>query len=70
MVLVKMVLKVSGDSTMGGASNIFVIGLFLVVELFFKTNLILISSIIWLAFIVYAALATVSYLRASPRELY
>ena len=70
MVLVKMVLKVKGDSTMGGASNIFVIGLFLVVELFFKTNLILISSIIWLAFIVYAAIAIVSYLRASPRELY
>ncbi len=70
MVLVKMCLKVKGDTTMGGASNIFVIGLFLVVELFFKTNLLLITSIIWLAFFIYAALAVVSYLRASPRELY
>ncbi len=70
MIIVKMVLKVEGDTTMGGASNIFVIGLFLVVELFFKANLILISSIIWLAFLIYAALAIVSYLRASPRELY
>lgn len=70
MVLVKMGLKVKGDTTIGGASNIFVIGLFLVVELFFKTNQLLITSIIWLAFIIYAALAVVSYLRASPRELY
>ncbi|TFG33504.1 hypothetical protein EU527_08105 [Candidatus Thorarchaeota archaeon] len=70
MVLVKMLLKVKGDTTMGGISNIFVIGLFLIVELFFKTNLLLITSIIWLAFIIYAGLAAVSYLRASPRELY
>jgi hypothetical protein len=70
MILVKWRLKVKGDTTMGGASNIFVIGLFLVVELFFKTNLILITSIIWLAFIVYATLAVISYLRASSRELY
>ena len=70
MILVKFYLKVEGDSTIGGASNIFVIGLFLVVELFFKTNLILITSIIWLAFFIYAALAVVSYLRASSRELY
>ena len=70
MILVKFRIKVEGDTTMGGASNIFVIGLFLVVELFFKTNLILITSIIWLAFIIYAAIAVVSYLRASPRELY
>ena len=70
MILVKFRLKIEGDTTIGGASNIFVIGLFLVVELFFKTNLILITSIIWLAFVIYAALAVVSYLRASPRELY
>jgi hypothetical protein len=70
MILVKFRLKVEGDTAIGGASNIFVIGLFLVVELFFKTNLILITSIIWLAFIIYAAIAVVSYLRASSRELY
>lgn len=70
MILVKIVLKVKSDTTMGGTSNVFIIGLFLIVELFFKTNLLLITSIIWLAFIIYAALAVVSYLRASPRELY
>jgi hypothetical protein len=70
MVLVKMALKVKGDTTMGGATNIFVIGLFLVVELFNRTNFLLKTSIILLAFMVYAALATVSYLRASSRELY
>ncbi len=70
MIIVKFYLKVEGDTTIGGASNIFVIGLFLIVELFFKTNLILITSIIWLAFLIYAALAIVSYFRASPRELY
>jgi len=70
MVIVKMALKVKGDTTMGGASNIFIVGLFLVVELFFKTNLLLITSIIWLAFVIYAAIAVTSYLRASSRELY
>jgi hypothetical protein len=70
MVIVKMVLKVKGDTTMGGATNIFVIGLFLVVELFNRTDFLLKTSIILLAFIVYAALAAVSYLRASSRELY
>lgn len=70
MVLVRMRLKVKKDTTMGGASNIFVVGLFLVVELFFKTNLILITAIIWLAFLIYAGLAAVSYFRASSREIY
>ncbi len=70
MVLVKMVLRVKRDSTMGGATNILVIGLFLAVELFNRTDLFLKTSTILLAFIVYAALAIVSYLRASPRELY
>jgi hypothetical protein len=70
MVLVRMKLKVKRDTTMGGASNIFVVGLFLVVELFFKTNLILITAIIWLAFLIYGGLAAVSYFRASSREIY
>jgi hypothetical protein len=70
MYIVKFVLKVENDSTIGGASNIFVIGLFLVVELFFKTNLLLITAIIWLAFLVYGGLTAVSYLRASSREIY
>lgn len=70
MVLVKIVLRVKRDSTMGGATNIIVIGLFLVVELFNRTDFFLKTSVILLAFIVYAALAIASYLRASPRELY
>lgn len=70
MYIVKFVLKVKNDTTIGGVSNLFVIGLFLVVELFFKTNLLLITAIIWLAFLVYAGLTAVSYLRASSREIY
>jgi hypothetical protein len=70
MYIVKFALKVSNDTTIGGASNLFVVGLFLVVELFFKTNFLLITAIIWLAFLVYGSLSTVSYLRASSREIY
>jgi hypothetical protein len=70
MYIVKFVLKVENDTTIGGISNIFVIGLFLVVELFFKTNLLLITAIIWLAFLVYGGLTAISYLRASSREIY
>lgn len=70
MVLVKTVLRVKGDSTMGGATNIIVVGLFLTVEIFNRTNFLLKTSIILLAFFVYAVLAIASYLRASPRELY
>ncbi|MGQ4911782.1 MAG: hypothetical protein ACP6KW_06375 [Candidatus Thorarchaeota archaeon] len=70
MTLVKMRLGVKQDTTMGGFSNIAVIGLFLVVELFFKTNLVLITVIIWLAFLIYGGLAALSYLRASSGEMY
>jgi hypothetical protein len=70
MYIVKFALKVSNDTTIGGASNLFVIGLFLLVELFYKTNLLLITAIIWLAFLIYGALSAVSFLRASSREIY
>jgi hypothetical protein len=70
MTLVKMRLGVAEDTTMGGFSNIFVVGLFLVVELFFKTNLLLITGIIWLAFLIYGGLAALSYFRASSGEMY
>ncbi|MDH4215120.1 MAG: hypothetical protein OEV85_14485 [Candidatus Thorarchaeota archaeon] len=70
MVLVKIRLKVREDTTMGGVTNIIIIGLFLVVELFFKTNLLLITAIIWLAFFIYGVIALISYLRASSREIY
>jgi hypothetical protein len=70
MTLIKMRLGVKEDTTMGGFSNIIVIGLFLVVELFFKTNLLLITVIIWLAFLIYGSLTVVSYFRASSGEMY
>ncbi|MHA2322868.1 MAG: hypothetical protein ACXACG_14595 [Candidatus Thorarchaeota archaeon] len=70
MYIVKFALKVTNDTTIGGVSNLFVIGLFLTVELFFKTNLLLITGIIWLAFLVYGGLSAVSFLRASSREIY
>ncbi|MGY5875929.1 MAG: hypothetical protein RTU30_09300 [Candidatus Thorarchaeota archaeon] len=70
MILVKMRLRVENDTTMGGASNIFIIGLFLVVELFYKTDFLIITLIIWLAFLLFAAVTALSYSRASPREMY
>ncbi len=70
MVIIKWRLKVENDTTMGGASNILIIGLFLIVELFFKTQVILITLIIWLAFFIFAGVTIVSFLRSSPREMY
>jgi hypothetical protein len=70
MILVKMRLKVENDTTMGGASNIFIVGLFLIVELFYKTQVLIITLIIWLAFILFAGVTALSYSRASPREMY
>ena len=70
MILVRMKLGVQDNSTLGGPSNILVVGMFLVVELFFKTNLLLITLIIWLAFLIFAIVSLVSLARASPREMY
>ncbi|MFX0107720.1 MAG: hypothetical protein ACFE7R_05530, partial [Candidatus Hodarchaeota archaeon] len=70
MVLVKFALGTSDNSTMGGPSNILVVGLFLIVELFFKTNLLLITLIIWLAFLIFGAVMAANFARASPREMY
>lgn len=69
MILVKRGLGVKDNSTMGGASNIFIVGLFLIVEVFFKTNLV-VTLIIWLAFLLFAVVTLANYLRASPREMY
>ncbi len=70
MILVKMRLRVENDTTIGGASNIFIVGLFLVVELFYKTQVLIITLIIWLAFLLFAGVMVLSYTRASPREMY
>ncbi len=69
MILVKKGLKVEDNSTMGGKSNIFIVGLFLAVELFFKTKLME-TLIIWLAFLLFAAVTSANYVRASSREIY
>ena len=70
MILVKKVLGVKNDTTMGGPANLFIVGMFLVVELFFKTNIVLVSLIIWLAFLLFASVLFANFARASPREMY
>ncbi len=70
MILVRFRLGVQDNSTLGGPSNILVVGMFLIVELFFKTNLLLITLIIWLAFLIFAVVSLASFARASPREMY
>jgi hypothetical protein len=70
MVLIRMRTGVQDNSTMGGPSNILVVGLFLIVEIFFKTSVIILTSIIWFAFLIFGAVSVVNFMRASPREMY
>lgn len=70
LMIIKRVLGVADNSTLGGASNLTIVALFLLVEIFFKTNLLVVNLIIWLAFLVFAAITIVNYIRASPREMY
>jgi hypothetical protein len=77
MILVRKGLKVKDTSTMGGTSNIIIVGMFLVVEGLFKGISVLQeyevpvkTLIIWLAFLIFAIVIIANYLRASPRELY
>lgn len=70
MVAVKARLKVKDSSTMGGPSNVLVVGLFLLVEIFFKTDLLVVTLVIWLAFLIFAGVIAISFARASPREMY
>jgi hypothetical protein len=70
MVLIRFRTGVQDNSTMGGPSNILVVGLFLIVEIFFKANVIILTSIIWLAFLIFGAVSVVNFMRASPREMY
>ncbi|MHA2004728.1 MAG: hypothetical protein ACW960_11555 [Candidatus Thorarchaeota archaeon] len=69
MVLIRFRMGVQDNSTMGGPSNILVVGLFLIVEIFFKIQIVM-TSIIWLAFLIFAAVSLVNFFRASPREMY
>ncbi|NHI82883.1 MAG: hypothetical protein EAX81_01080 [Candidatus Thorarchaeota archaeon] len=70
MILVKFGLGVSDNSTLGGPSNILIVGAFLIVEIVNKTNLVLKTIIIWLAFLIFSGVSLVNYVRASPREMY
>ncbi|MBD3407835.1 MAG: hypothetical protein GF411_17075 [Candidatus Lokiarchaeota archaeon] len=70
MVLVKWRVGESDNSTFGGTSNILIIGMFLVVELFFKTSLLIVTLVIWLAFLIFALVTAANFARASSRELY
>ncbi len=70
MTLIKWRLDVGEEQTLGGPWNILVVGVFLIVEIFFKTNLLVVTLVIWLAFIIFAALSAVAYASASPREMY
>ncbi len=70
MVLVRWRLKTADSSTFGGTSNVVIVGMFLLVEIFFKTDLLIVTLVIWLAFLIFAGVILVSLLRASPREIY
>ena len=77
MIIIKRKTGVTNDSTMGGFSNILVVGMFLVVEGMFKAmnflqgyEVIVKTFIIWLAFLIFAAVIIVSFMRASSREMY
>jgi hypothetical protein len=77
MILIKRKTGVTNDSTLGGVTNILVVGMFLVVEGLFKAmnflqgyEVVFKTFIIWLAFLIFAAVIIVSFMRASPREIY
>ncbi|MHA2016181.1 MAG: hypothetical protein ACTSUH_10615 [Candidatus Thorarchaeota archaeon] len=70
MLIIRRVLGVKDKSTMGGAANIAIVAMFLLVEIFFKTNLLVVTLVIWLAFGVFAAVVAANFMRASSREMY
>ncbi|MCF2136599.1 MAG: hypothetical protein K9W43_05085 [Candidatus Thorarchaeota archaeon] len=70
LIIVKRALGVADSSTLGGASNLTIVVLFLLVEIFFKTNLLIVTLVVWLAFLIFAIITLVNFARASPREMY
>ncbi len=70
MILIRRIVGVKNDTTLGGPLNIAIVGMFLIVELFFKTDLLIVTLVIWLAFLLFSGVLVANYLRASPRELY
>ncbi|MFW9909548.1 MAG: hypothetical protein ACFFEF_13335 [Candidatus Thorarchaeota archaeon] len=70
LILLKQYLGVRDDSTLGSPVNIVIVGLFLIVEIFFKFDVIIVTVAIWLAFLLFASLFAVNYMRASSREMY
>ncbi len=70
LMLIKRAIGVKDNSTLGGASNIAIVAMFLLVEIFFKTDLLIVTLVVWLAFLVFAIVILANYARASPREMY
>lgn len=70
MILVRWRLKVSDNSTMGGFSNILIVGLFLMVEIFFQTEVLVVTLTVWVAFLIFASVILANFMRASSREMY
>ncbi len=70
MILIKRYLGVANDTTIGGPVNIIIVGLFLVVELFFKLDVLIVTLTVWMAFLLFASIFGANYLRASSREMY
>lgn len=70
LILIKKYLGVVDDSTLGGPVNIAIVGMFLVVEMFFKFDVIIVTMAIWLAFLLFASIFVANYIRASPREMF
>ncbi len=70
MILIKRRLGVANDTTIGGPVNIIIVGLFLIVEIFFKLDVLIVTLTVWMAFLLFASIFAANYIRASPREMY
>lgn len=70
MILIKKRLGVANDTTIGGPVNIIIVGLFLIVEIFFKLDVLIVTLTVWMAFLLFASIFAANYLRASSREMY
>jgi hypothetical protein len=68
--IIRRLLKVKSDTTIGGPVNLIIICMFLVVDIFFKLDVVIVTITIWLAFLLFASIFAANYIRASSRELY
>ncbi len=70
LLAIRRYLRVAEKSTMGGASNVFVVVAFLMADILFRTEILIVTVIVWLAFIIFAAFFISNFMRASPKEMY